>query len=178
MERTRPGTAVLLGPSGNSWFVDLILVENGWFLNDGWADFVKDHFLEQGDSVVFRYDGDLTFTLQVFDRSMCEKQAAFTTQSSQDVSKYDSNVVRKRDRERSALLDSIVEGVPKRMRSSQLHSNSMSGAHENNTNLVSTEDWMQQADGNSSMKDAITIALPLAAVPRDYAGTVGRKCSS
>lgn len=174
MEGTGPGTAVLLGPSGNSWFVDLILVENGWYLNDGWADFVKDHFLEQGDSVVFRYDGDLTFTLQIFDRSMCEKQAAFTTQSSQDVSKYDSNVVRKRERERSALLDSIVEGVPKRMRSSQqLHSDSMSVAHENNANLVNTENWLQQADGNSGMKSAITIALPLAAVPRDYAGTIG-----
>lgn len=168
MEGTSPGTAVLVGPSGNSWFVNLILAENGLFLIDGWSDFVKDHFLEHGDSIVFRYDGDLNFTLQVFDRSMCEKQGAFTAQSSQDVSKYDSNVVKKRERERSALLDSIIEGVPKKMRCSQLQSNSVSDPHENHTNFVSAEDWVQQADGNSNMNNAITIALPLTAVPRDY----------
>lgn len=178
MEGTSPGTAVLVGPSGNSWFVNLILAENGLFLIDGWSDFVKDHFLEHGDSIVFRYDGDLNFTLQVFDRSMCEKQGAFTAQSSQDVSKYDCNVVKKRERERSALLDSIIEGVPKKMRCSQLQSNTVSDAHENHTNFVSAEDWVQQADGNSNMNNAITIALPLTAVPRDYAGTVGQKCGS
>ncbi|KAH6834547.1 hypothetical protein C2S53_011340 [Perilla frutescens var. hirtella] len=174
MEGTAPGTAVLVGPSGNSWFAHLILVENGLFLNDGWADFVKDHFLEHGDSIVFRYEGDLNFTLQIFDRSMCEKQAAFTAQSSQDVSKYDSNVVKKRERERSTLLDSIIEGVPKKMRCSQLHPDSMCDTHENHTNLVNAEDWMQQADGNNNVKNAITVALPLAAVPRDYADPSAR----
>ncbi|KAL1546691.1 B3 domain-containing protein-like protein isoform X1 [Salvia divinorum] len=169
MEGTAPGTAVLVGPSGNSWFADLILVENGLFLNDGWTDFVKDHFLEHGDSIVFRYDGDSNFTLQIFDRSMCEKQAAFSAKSSQDVSRYDSNVVKKRQRESSTLLDSIIEGVPNKMRCSQLRSDRMYDAHENHTNSVNTEDWMQQADENSSMKNLITVALPLTAIPRDHA---------
>lgn len=174
MEGTAPGTAVLVGPSGNNWFVDIILLENGLFLNDGWAEFVKDHNLEPGDSIVFRYDGDLNFTLQIFDRSMCEKEAAFTAESSQDLSKYDSNMVKKRDRERSALLDSIIEGVPKKMRCSQLHSESM--CDENHTNLVNAEAWMQQADGNSNMKNAVTVALPLTAIPRDNPGNVGCEC--
>ncbi|KAL8523923.1 hypothetical protein ACS0TY_013760 [Phlomoides rotata] len=165
MEGTAPGTAVLVGPSGKNWFVDLIVLENGIFLNDGWADFVKDHFLEQGDSIVFRYDGDLNFTLQIFDQSMCEKVAAFTAESSQDLSKYDSSMVKKRDRERSALLDSIIiGGVPKKMRCSHLHSASMCDDHENHTNLVVAEEWIQQGDDSSNMRNAVTVAVPLTAV--------------
>ncbi|KAI3465380.1 hypothetical protein Pfo_022043 [Paulownia fortunei] len=167
MEGRAPGTALLVGPSGNNWYADLILLDNGLFLNDGWADFVGDHFLEQGDSIVFRYDGDLHFTVQIFDRSMCEKEAAFTAESSQDLSKYDSNMMKKRDRERSALLDSIIEGVPKKMRCSQMHSESMCNDHENITNAVNAEEWMQQADCNSNMKNAVTVAVPLTAVPHD-----------
>ncbi|KAL0291723.1 UNVERIFIED_CONTAM: putative B3 domain-containing protein [Sesamum radiatum] len=67
MEGRAPGLALLVGPSGNNWYVGLIIVDNGLFLNDGWADFVRDHFLEQGDSLVFRYDGNLHFTVQIFD---------------------------------------------------------------------------------------------------------------
>lgn len=152
MEGTAPGTAVLVGPSGKNWFVELTVVENGIFLEDGWVDFVRDHFLEEGDSIVFRYDGDLNFTLQIFDQSMCEKVAAFSAESSQDLSKYDTSVVKKR----SALIDSIIiGGVPKKLRCSHLHSVS------NHTE----EEWVQQGDVNSNMKNAaVTLALPLTAV--------------
>ncbi|PIN16088.1 hypothetical protein CDL12_11265 [Handroanthus impetiginosus] len=167
MEGRVSGTALLTGPSGNNWYVDLIHVESGLFLNDGWADFVRDHFLEQGDSMVFRYDGDLYFTVQIFDRSMCEKEAAFTAESSQDLSKYDSNMVKKRDRERSALLDSIIEGVPKKMRCCQMQSESMCNDHENGRNVTDAEEWMQQTNGNNNFKNAVTVALPLSIVPHD-----------
>ncbi|XP_011083781.1 B3 domain-containing protein Os01g0723500 [Sesamum indicum] len=167
MEGRAPGLALLVGPSGNNWYVGLIIVDNGLFLNDGWADFVRDHFLEQGDSLVFRYDGNLHFTVQIFDRSLCEKEAAFSAESSQDLSKYDISIVKKREREKLALLDSIIEGVPKKMRCSQMQSESMCKDHENNTSAVNVEEWMQQADGNSNLRNAVTVALPLTAVPHD-----------
>ncbi|KAL0325658.1 UNVERIFIED_CONTAM: putative B3 domain-containing protein [Sesamum radiatum] len=173
MEGRAPGLALLVGPSGNNWYVGLIIVDNGLFLNDGWADFVRDHFLEQGDSLVFRYDGNLHFTVQIFDRSLCEKEAAFSAESSQDLSKYDISTVKKREREKLALLDSIIEGVPKKMRCSQMQSEGMCKDHENNTNAINVEEWMQQADGNSSLRNAVTVALPLTAVPHDNPGNVG-----
>ncbi|KAL0438641.1 UNVERIFIED_CONTAM: putative B3 domain-containing protein [Sesamum latifolium] len=141
MEGRAPGLALLVGPSGNNWYVGLIIVDSGLFLNDGWAEFVRDHFLEQGDSLVFRYDGNLHFTVQIFDRSLCEKEAAFSAESSQDLSKYDISIVKKREREKLALLDSIIE--------------------------VNVEEWMQQADGNSNLRNGVTVALPLTAVPHD-----------
>ncbi|KAL0360771.1 UNVERIFIED_CONTAM: B3 domain-containing protein [Sesamum radiatum] len=167
MEGRAPGLALLVGPSGNNWYVGLVIVDNGLFLNDGWADFVRDHFLEQGDSLVFRYDGNLHFTVQIFDRSLCEKEAAFSAESSQDLSKYDISIVKKREREKLALLDSIIEGVPKKMRCSQMQSESMCKDHENNTNAVNVEEWMQQADDNSNLRNGVTVALPLTAVPHD-----------
>ncbi|KAK6160772.1 hypothetical protein DH2020_004153 [Rehmannia glutinosa] len=167
MEGRAPGTSLLVGPSGNSWYVDLILVENGLFFNDGWGDFVRDHFLEQGDSMVFRYDGDLNFIVQIFDRSMCEKETAFTAESSQDLSKYGIDLMKKRDRERSALSDGIFEGVPKKMRCSQVQCQSTCSDHGNSTNVVTSEEWMQQADGNGNLGNDVTIALPLTAVPHD-----------
>ncbi|KAL7155164.1 hypothetical protein ABFS83_03G057100 [Erythranthe nasuta] len=165
LEGKTPGTALLVGPSGNDWYVNLIHTDNGLFLNDGWADFVRDHFLEHGDAMVFRYDGELHFTVQIFDQSMCEKEAAFTVESSQDLSKYDVNVVRKRGRERSALLDSIIEGVPKRMRT---QSGSFRNVHENNLTVVDqNHNWMQQVDGGSNLKSNVTVAVPLTIVPHE-----------
>lgn len=170
MEGRTPGTALLVGPSGNNWYANLILLDNGLFLNDGWADFVRDHFLERGDAMVFRYDGDLHFTVQIFDQSMCEKEAAFTAESSQDVSKYDLHLVKKRERERSALLDSIMESVPKKMRCSQMHSERMSNGQVNSINVVDAGAWLQQADGGSN---DVTVALPLTMVPHDNTGNTG-----
>ncbi|KAG8377681.1 hypothetical protein BUALT_Bualt08G0058100 [Buddleja alternifolia] len=154
IEGSSPGTALLVGPSGKHWYVNLIPVGNSLFFNDGWIAFVRDHFLEQGDSIVFRYDGDMHFTVLIFDQSMCEKEALFTAESSQDVSKYDNHVVKKRDRERLALSDNIIEGVPKKMRCSQMQ--------ENSTNEVNEEEWMREANNC-----AVTVAVPLASVRHD-----------
>ncbi|GFP96558.1 B3 domain-containing protein os01g0723500 [Phtheirospermum japonicum] len=167
MEGRAQGTVLLVGPSGNIWYVELITVENGLFLNDGWADFVRDHFLEHGEAMVFRYDGDLRFTVQIFDRSMCEKENAFTAESSQDLSKHGIELMRKRDRERSALLYGIFEGVPKKMRCSQTQSQSTCNDHQNGTNEVHALEWTGQANGNIHLETDVTVALPLTAVPHE-----------
>ncbi|KAL8166048.1 hypothetical protein V2J09_007547 [Rumex salicifolius] len=71
------GSVLLSGPSGNSWNVKLSKHDDGLFLDDGWGMFVKDHSIECGDSFVFRYDGDLHFSVQIFDQTSCEKEVAF-----------------------------------------------------------------------------------------------------
>lgn len=46
-------------------------------LQNGWEKFVKDHSLELGDFLVFRYNGGLRFTVQIFGRTACEKEDNF-----------------------------------------------------------------------------------------------------
>lgn len=108
----------LIGPSGQTWLVNLIQQNDNLFFNDGWSTFARDHALECGDFLVFRYDGELHFTVQVFDQSACEKEAAFHSQCSQD------NTGHKRDREDDhSSLDTCAEALAKKMRSvSHVHS--------------------------------------------------------
>lgn len=119
MEGRDSGIAVLVGPSGNSWPVDLIQQDDGLFFHNGWVSFVKDHCLETGDSLVFRYDGDLHFTVQAFDESSCEKEGAYNADCSQGATNLFNLALKKRDRVNSVLLDCIAEGVPKKMRSTR-----------------------------------------------------------
>ncbi|KAG6608508.1 B3 domain-containing protein, partial [Cucurbita argyrosperma subsp. sororia] len=105
-------SVTLIGPSGHTWLVDLIQQNDNLFFCDGWPTFARDHSLECGDFLVFRYDGELNFTLQVFDQSACEKEDAFHSQCSQD------NTGHKRDREEDPTCpDTCAEAVAKKMRS-------------------------------------------------------------
>lgn len=123
MEGRTSGSVSLEGPSGNTWQVDLVQQNGDLFLHYGWPAFVRDNFVECGDFLTFRYDGDLHFTVQVFDQSACEKEAAFLSECNQDIS--DKNLRQKRERgDCMSSSDKIVQGVLKKMResSSQLYS--------------------------------------------------------
>ncbi|KAJ9166166.1 hypothetical protein P3X46_020950 [Hevea brasiliensis] len=127
MERRISGSVSLTGPSGNVWPVDLTQEKNDIFLDHGWPTFVKDHLIECGDLLVFRYDGELSFTVQVFDISSCEKEAAFHSKCSLDPNQYYRNRSTRQKREReekAASLDKSCENVSKKVRgdSSELYS--------------------------------------------------------
>lgn len=166
-------TAILVGPSGNSWPVDLIQQDDGLFFHNGWDSFVKDHCLEIGDSLVFRYDGDLHFTVQAFDDSLCEKEAAYNADCSQGATNLYNLALKKRDRGNSVLLDCIVEGVPKKMRSTQIPSECTSS--EDTHGLASSKDGYTPEDAGrnyvasfldemenagDALNDTVTIAVP------------------
>ncbi|KAK9929530.1 hypothetical protein M0R45_026626 [Rubus argutus] len=68
-----PHKCDLRGPSGQCWAVELEKTENGLFFHNGWQHFVKDHHLEVGDFLIFRYHGESKFTVTIYDRSACEK---------------------------------------------------------------------------------------------------------
>ncbi|KAM5586078.1 putative B3 domain-containing protein [Rosa sericea] len=64
---------VLRGPSGQRCDVELERRENGLFFhNHGWHRFVKDHRLQFGDFLVFRYDDESKFKVKIYDRTCCE----------------------------------------------------------------------------------------------------------
>ncbi|XP_062101230.1 B3 domain-containing protein Os01g0723500-like isoform X2 [Humulus lupulus] len=129
MEGRSSGSVALEGPSGKTWLINLIQSNGDLFLHHGWPTFVKDNYVECGDFLIFRYDSELHFTVQIFDQSACEKEVAFHSKCSQDF--HDQNLGKKRIREDGiSSSDRIVEGVLKKMRedspehySDRIHSN-------------------------------------------------------
>ncbi|PKI48669.1 B3 domain-containing protein REM10-like isoform X3 [Punica granatum] len=61
MEGEKRQVFCLLGPSGDTWQVILVKVlekdSNELYFRHGWATFVKDHLIENGDLLLFRYIG-------------------------------------------------------------------------------------------------------------------------
>ncbi|XP_068664951.1 B3 domain-containing protein Os01g0723500-like isoform X1 [Aristolochia californica] len=78
----------LIGPSGGIWNVKLDMrSDHNTYLKDGWQDFVEDHFIQEHDFLVFRYDGRNHFYVQIFDKTACEKEDAFIIKRSKQKSK-------------------------------------------------------------------------------------------
>lgn len=143
-----------MGPSGNTWHADLSQQNDGLYIVDGWAAFVRDHFLEKGDSLVFKYDGNLHFTVQIFDQSSCEKETAFSAECHQDLSIFDQHFGKKREREYASLLTNMADFVPKKARSSL--------AHEATNIADEVADLLNGSElSGSGLKNSITHALPL-----------------
>ncbi|XP_017243497.1 B3 domain-containing protein Os01g0723500 isoform X2 [Daucus carota subsp. sativus] len=117
MEGYTCGTVSLEGPSGDFWHASLIKHDNDLCIYEGWQSFVRDHFLEDGDTLLFGYEGDLQFVVQVFDQSSCEKEAASTARCSQDQSKCNNLNAKKRE-----SVENTVGYPRKKMRSSQVPS--------------------------------------------------------
>ncbi|CAN6460007.1 unnamed protein product [Victoria cruziana] len=74
--------AILRGPSDNIWRVEIKETNRGMIFRKGWKRFHRDHCLEFGDFLVFRYDGNMHFSVQIFDRSACEKEGTFYVKNS------------------------------------------------------------------------------------------------
>ncbi|KAH7686358.1 B3 DNA binding domain-containing protein [Dioscorea alata] len=68
----------LQGPSGRCWNAELGKGSKGTFLCGGWAEFAEDHALREYEFLVFRYDGDFTFTVKIFGVNACEREDLFT----------------------------------------------------------------------------------------------------
>lgn len=173
LEGKTSGTVSLTGPSGNTWQADLAEQTDGLFILDGWTAFVRDHFLENGDSLVFRYDSDLHFTVQIFDQSSCEKETAFSAECHQDLSIFDQHFGKKREREYSSLLTNTVDYLPKKARISQAHdainvADMQLGLQESINGRCEVADFINNAEFcGSALKNTITPALPLSEVCPD-----------
>ncbi|XP_017969605.1 PREDICTED: B3 domain-containing transcription factor VRN1 [Theobroma cacao] len=71
------GTVYLRGPSGFMWAVEVERMFDDVVFGNGWQNFVKDHSLADADFVVFRYDGNSTFNVVIFDLSGCEREGSY-----------------------------------------------------------------------------------------------------
>jgi B3 DNA binding domain len=70
-------TAELKGPSGNVWQVGVIKSTGRSTFQSGWKDFVTGNRVEANDLLVFKYSGNSSFQVQIFDSSGCERTSSF-----------------------------------------------------------------------------------------------------
>ncbi|KAJ3678947.1 hypothetical protein LUZ61_021111 [Rhynchospora tenuis] len=67
-------TASIEGPTGSTWHVELEKTTTGLFFTTGWSKFVEDHSLKEHELLTFRYNGCMSFTVLIFDKTACEKE--------------------------------------------------------------------------------------------------------
>lgn len=56
-----------------SWNVGVTKTTRSVYFKDGWQEFLKDNSVEDGNFVVFEYEGNMNFNVQIFDNSGCER---------------------------------------------------------------------------------------------------------
>ncbi|XP_062020645.1 B3 domain-containing protein Os01g0723500-like isoform X3 [Rosa rugosa] len=61
--------------SERSWNVRVRKTKGGVYFKDGWQGFLKDNSVEDGDFLVFEYEGNMHFSVQIFDNSCCERDS-------------------------------------------------------------------------------------------------------
>uniref|UniRef100_A0ACD5W8Q9 Uncharacterized protein n=1 Tax=Avena sativa TaxID=4498 RepID=A0ACD5W8Q9_AVESA len=79
------GVVYLKGQSGNTWLAELASDNEGLFFVKGWKEFVRDHSIETGHFLTFRYDGRSQFSVFIFDAMCVEKPSAFRARPCKDV---------------------------------------------------------------------------------------------
>ncbi|KAK6916500.1 B3 DNA binding domain [Dillenia turbinata] len=61
--------ATLTGPLNRSWNVKLRQDENSMFFVEGWKEFLRDNSLGDNEFLVFRYDGDMHFHVEIYEEN-------------------------------------------------------------------------------------------------------------
>ncbi|KAI3876927.1 hypothetical protein MKX03_032472 [Papaver bracteatum] len=79
-----PTEISLIGPSRNVWNVQLVQVEDDYFFEHGWSEFVLDNHMKSEDFCLFEYVEENKCQVMIFDCSNgCEREAAFHAVPSQ-----------------------------------------------------------------------------------------------
>ncbi|KAF3664331.1 putative B3 domain-containing protein-like [Capsicum annuum] len=92
-----PEKATLKCLSGGIWNVKLRYDEDGLLIHNGWDKFQKNNQLEDGEFLVFRYNGGLQFTVRIFTKNGLEREVKSTaTGKNQQASVYDRGSKHKR----------------------------------------------------------------------------------
>ncbi|KAF8406369.1 hypothetical protein HHK36_008456 [Tetracentron sinense] len=71
-----PHESILRSDTGRFWRVQMEVVDQDLFFQNGWPEFVKDHALEVGDFLIFWFLGNSTFDVRIYGRTGCEKKVA------------------------------------------------------------------------------------------------------
>jgi hypothetical protein len=70
------GTIQLKARNGSICEIAVKTCADKMILQSGWEEFVNEHDLEKGDFLVFSYNGDSQFRVEIYDPSGCEKASS------------------------------------------------------------------------------------------------------
>ncbi|KAI3991316.1 hypothetical protein MKX01_034635 [Papaver californicum] len=70
--------AVVQGPSGAYWATKVYKSKDGIFLEKGWEVFVRENGIQMYDFLVFRYEGNMQFSVKVFNIHGILREECFT----------------------------------------------------------------------------------------------------
>lgn len=93
------GAIHLRGPSGFMWTVEVEKMFNHVVFQIGWPTFVEEHRLVKADLLVFRYIGNSTFNVVLFDSSGCEREGSYFVWEHTNACSNDRFVLDKEDGE-------------------------------------------------------------------------------
>ncbi|KAK7332878.1 hypothetical protein VNO80_29634 [Phaseolus coccineus] len=119
-----PCKIILIDHDGKCWDVNLEKIEGRLVFKNGWQQFAKEKNLEEGDFLVFEYDGMSTFNVKIFSKSGCRKGATppsrekivpivnLEEDSDEFSDKIQSNGIRKRSLPNPKIkVKSVLEGA-------------------------------------------------------------------
>nr|DAD42502.1 TPA_asm: hypothetical protein HUJ06_000732 [Nelumbo nucifera] len=75
-------------PGGDIWHAKLSRRADGMFIEDGWEKFLRDQSLGDEEFLVFRYNGDLHFSVTIFDKSACWREDSFEVNNPSQVANH------------------------------------------------------------------------------------------
>ncbi|KAM7523659.1 hypothetical protein LguiA_013561 [Lonicera macranthoides] len=77
-----PSKSIIKTHVKTTWCIDVNKVDNYYFFQKGWPEFVRDNSLEFGDFLVFCYIGNSEFYVPIFGINNCRKEVPITTRNS------------------------------------------------------------------------------------------------
>ncbi|XP_077218016.1 B3 domain-containing protein Os01g0723500-like isoform X2 [Tasmannia lanceolata] len=136
-EASSKRTAILEGPSSRVWNVELSEKTNGTYLQDGWQEFAKAHSLRVSEFLVFRYEGNMRFSVRIFDKTACGREDIFTSDGFQEPTFFHGPKKRSRSPKKSLDFCPVVSRQKACEIDSENHYSNSISACENMENHVS-----------------------------------------
>lgn len=96
--------ATLKCSSSRFWNIELRPAIGSMYLQDGWQQFLKDNSLGDREFLLFRYDGNMCFNVQIFEKNGCERGGMSVTGKHKEFAVAEGK--RKRGRPRKIPLGS------------------------------------------------------------------------
>ncbi|KAJ1690150.1 hypothetical protein LUZ63_014305 [Rhynchospora breviuscula] len=102
----------LKGPSGRTWPIEVLKSENKLSLKSGWRNFVTANKIDENDLLVFKYSGNSSFDVVIFDPNGCEKVVSFTIKKEETETEAESESESEADKTPSESDTSIRVFIP------------------------------------------------------------------
>ncbi|PVH35100.1 hypothetical protein PAHAL_3G035200 [Panicum hallii] len=67
--------AIILGPIGKVYNIKLEVGHSGVFFAGGWSQFLRVHDITEANSLLLRYEGNMVFTVKVFEPDGYQREA-------------------------------------------------------------------------------------------------------